>query len=73
MTNRDRDIIAWTTLKTARQAGYNVRNTENGWQTAHLSIKGWNWAPYTFKTKARALDHCRIVHLERRALRATAA
>lgn len=58
----------WTSVKTARQRGYNVRKEADGWQIAELTIKGWQWKPFLFPTKAKALAHVFIVHTNKRAV-----
>lgn len=52
----------WTSVRTARSYGWNARKTEDGWQVAKLELSGWNWRPFFFPTKARALRHAWTIH-----------
>lgn len=56
----------WTSVHTARSHGWNVRKAEidgiEGWQVAELTLSGWQWRPFSFPSKARALRHAWTIH-----------
>lgn len=52
----------WTSVKQAREHGWNVRHVKDGWQVGNLTIDGWNWRPFFLPTKQRALHHAHTVY-----------
>lgn len=55
-------MTKWTSVRQAREKGWNVRHEASGWQVAKLTLKGWEWRPAFFPTKERALRHAQTVH-----------
>lgn len=52
----------FTSIKQARQHGFNTKKTADGWQIGQLTIDGWVWSAYSVPTRRRALRHAYYIY-----------